>query len=61
MFKEPFVVTLGLDSTGKANRLLDVHMIPTPPRYDVLQLLRRVVKPELRNEKKVALREGLMA
>jgi hypothetical protein len=28
-----------LDSTGKANRLLDVHMIPTPPRYDVLQLL----------------------
>ena len=44
MFKEPFVVTLGLDSTGKANRLLDVHMIPTPPRYDVLQLLRRVVK-----------------
>jgi hypothetical protein len=44
LFKEPFVVTLGLDSTGKANRLLDVHMITSPPRYDVLVLLMRVVK-----------------
>ena len=38
LFKEPFVVTLGLDSAGKANRLLDVHMIPKPPRRDVLEL-----------------------
>lgn len=42
--KEPFVVTLGLDSSGKADRILDVHMIPKPPQRDVLQLLMRVVK-----------------
>jgi hypothetical protein len=30
LFVEPFVVTLGLDSTGKANRLLDIHMVPQP-------------------------------
>ena len=44
LFVEPFVVTLGLDPTGKANRILDVHMVPTPPRYDVVKLLMRVVK-----------------
>jgi len=44
LFVEPFIVTLGLDSTGRAKRLLDVHMIPKPPRRDVLELLMRVVK-----------------
>jgi len=44
LFVEPFVVTLGLDSARKVNRLLDVHMIPKPPRSDVLELLMRVVK-----------------
>ena len=44
LFKEPFVVTLGLDSAGTANHLLDVHMIPKPPRRDVLVLMMRVVK-----------------
>lgn len=44
MFREPFVVTLGLDSAGRANRLLDVHMMPRPPRRDVLELMMRVVK-----------------
>ena len=44
LFEEPFVVTLGLDSTGKANRLLDIYMVPSPPRYDVVKLLMRVVK-----------------
>jgi hypothetical protein len=43
LFKEPFVVTLGLDSNGKVNRLLDVHMLPSPPRYDIFLLLKRVV------------------
>jgi hypothetical protein len=27
-----------------ANRLLDVHMVPQPPRYDVVKLLMRIVK-----------------
>jgi hypothetical protein len=44
LFEEPFVVTFGLDSAGKANRLLDIHMVPSPPRYDVVKLLMRVVK-----------------
>jgi len=44
LFKEPFVVTLGLDSAGKANRLLDLHMVPKPPRRDIFELLMRVVK-----------------
>jgi hypothetical protein len=44
LFKEPFVVTLGLDSLGIANRIINVHMIPQPPRYDVTKLLMQVVK-----------------
>jgi len=44
LFVEPFVVTLGLDSAGKAKRLLDVHMVAKPPRRDVLELLMRVIK-----------------
>jgi hypothetical protein len=44
LFKEPFVVTLGLDSTGKANQILDVHLILSPPRYDVFVLMMRIVK-----------------
>lgn len=44
LFREPFVVTLGLDSMGKVNRLLDVHMLLSPPRHDVFELLVRVVK-----------------
>lgn len=44
LFVEPFVVTLGLDSSGKANCMLDVHMVPRPPRYEVTKLLMHVVK-----------------
>jgi hypothetical protein len=44
LFKEPFVIRLGLDSAGKADRILDVHMVPKPPRRDVLELMMRVVK-----------------
>ena len=44
LFKEPFVVTLGLDAFGKASGLLDVHMIPKPPRRDVVELLMRLEK-----------------
>jgi len=44
LFKEPFVVTLSVDSSGKPNRIVDVHMIPKPPRSELSKLLRRVVK-----------------
>jgi hypothetical protein len=44
LFVEPFVVTLGLNSQGKANRILDVHFVPKPPRRDLLELMMRVVK-----------------
>jgi hypothetical protein len=44
LFKEPFVVTFGLDSTGRANRLLNLHLVASPPRYEVAKLLMRVVK-----------------
>ena len=44
LFVEPFVVTLGLNSDGKADRVIDVHLIPKPPRRDVLELMMRVVK-----------------
>jgi hypothetical protein len=43
-FREPFVVTPGLDSAGKANRLLGVHLIPIPPRHRALELMMRAVK-----------------
>lgn len=44
LFVEPFVVTLGLNAEGKADRILDIHLIPKPPRRDVLELMMRVVK-----------------
>lgn len=44
LFREPFVVTLGLDAAGKPNRLLDVHMIPEPPRHEALALMMQVVE-----------------
>lgn len=44
LFVEPFVVTLGMDSSGRVNGIIDVHMIPKPPRHDVFKLMMRVVK-----------------
>lgn len=44
LFTEPFVVTLSLDSDGMANRILDVHLVPKPPRRALLELMMRVVK-----------------
>lgn len=44
LFKEPFVVTLGLNQNGEACGLIDVHLIPKPPRRDLVELLMRVVR-----------------
>ena len=44
LFSLPFVVTFALDSNGKAVRILDVHMIKQPPYYEIVLLLKRVVK-----------------
>lgn len=44
MFTEPFVVTLELDSQNTVTKLLDVHMMPQPPRYEMILLFKRVVK-----------------
>ncbi len=43
LFCEPFVVTMGIGADGKVSSLLDIHLIPKPPRYDVLKLLMKVV------------------
>ncbi len=42
LFTEPFVVTFGLDSNGRAAGILDVHMLKQPPRYELTLLLKRV-------------------
>jgi hypothetical protein len=44
MFKEPFVVTLELDSKRNVTRLLDVQMMPAPPRYELMILFKKIVK-----------------
>ena len=44
MFREPFVVTLELDSDDNATRLIDVHMIPSPPRYELFLLFQKIVR-----------------
>lgn len=44
MFAEPFAVTLGLDTTISVTKLLDVHVMPQPPRYEIIMLFKRTVK-----------------
>jgi hypothetical protein len=43
LFVEPFVITLGVNSLKRVNSILDVHMVPKPPRREVLELMMRVV------------------
>ncbi len=44
MFKEPFVVTLELDSECNVTRLLDIHMMPAPPRHELMKLFKKIVE-----------------